>query len=560
MRLLSFTLAVIVGISTAIAQSSTMAARLADYASKPLVVTSMPEKAQKGADDTDESVELKRLNNLPPLPVPLQDATLAEAINVIAASAEMNFVAPTSEEFPEKVTLSSKLNPWKLLELLSERYRFTPEFKDGIWFFNREQVGALVAKTYYLRHTNLDTFSAAQNTYTSLGSTTTIGGMGSGSSGDSAQNSGGKIFTLQTSQIVDHIRDIIGLPPVADKDIDRRHRIKGEAAGEEVKTEDGSTTTAAAHKSTGKVIYLPSENALYVTTTREKHIRVAEYLKVVDREPKQIRIEARFFDTTHDPKTVIGINPEAWQPGVKLSDITTTVNLGRVRATPYPSNVTLTANDMDFQLKMLNTDTNTKLVNNAVSIVTNNRESYFSVGDEEPFVSANTYNGSAVDGGFGSTQASISIRRIGTSVNVVPTYFEGEEGGSGRIRLVVRVEVGSLKGFRQINSVQVPVVSSQKYEYEVYLNNGETLAFGGLTGISSTDIVKKVPIAGDIPLVGYVFKSKDKQDMQRNLVAYITASVVQPNATVLPALPDFEAEAKAEKAEAEAKKAARRKK
>jgi type II secretory pathway component GspD/PulD (secretin) len=152
-------------------------------------------------------------------------------------------------------------------------------------------------------------------------------------------------------------------------------------------------------------------------------------------------------------------------------------------------------------------------------------EVYFSVGDEEPFVSSNNIYPGVANGGFGATTASVSIRRIGTSVNVVPTIFEGESGRR-RIRLVVRIEVGALKGFRQVNTINIPVVSSQKYEYTTYVEDNQALAFGGLSGLGETDGVTKVPVAGDVPVVGYLFKSKSREIHQRNLVAYIIARIV----------------------------------
>jgi len=278
---------------------------------------------------------------------------------------------------------------------------------------------------------------------------------------------------------------------------------------------------------TGRVLYLPDANTLYVTATRRQHEHVAEYLRVVDMPVKQIRIEARFFETTQDPKFVLGIDPSGYQPNIGLSNINTTVDLGRLGATSYPGKVLLSADNLRFQIQALQTDERSKLMNNPTVVVANNREAYFSVGDEEPFVSSNNYNPGMADGGFGSTQAQVAVRRIGTSVNLVPTYFPGANGETARIRLAVRIEVGVLKGFRRLNTVDVPVVSSQKYEYTVYLRVGETLAFGGMSGLMESESLKKVPLAGDVPVLGGLFRSKGRQSSQRNLVAYLTASLVE---------------------------------
>jgi general secretion pathway protein D len=193
--------------------------------------------------------------------------------------------------------------------------------------------------------------------------------------------------------------------------------------------------------------------------------------------------------------------------------------------------------ELSLQVNALRSDSKSRLVQNPTVVTANNREVYFSVGDEEPFVSSNNIYPGVPNGGFGATTASVSIRRIGTSVNVVPTVFEGENGSKRRIRLVVRIEVGALKGFRPVNSINIPVVSSQKYEYTTYVDDNQALAFGGLSGIGEVDGVTKVPLAGDVPVVGYLFKSKSREVHQRNLVAYIIARIVdEPDKITAPAV------------------------
>lgn len=449
-------------------------------------------------EETQEQAERRRLEALPPASIPIQEAPLHAAIQLVCTAAGMNFLAPAPDRFSEPVTLSVRLNPWRLLQILAERHRFECLFLDGVWHFKRPEVGNLESRTYTLRHTNLDVYKAAQNSFNLL-SADARSPRGDG------EGSGGMVFTPQTQKVLEDIRELIGL------------RARREAG----------TDAQPAPAAGGSVLYLPDVNALYVSATSEQHSRVAEYLSLVDQPVRQVRIEARFFETTHDPKLVLGIDPSGYQPGIGISGIQTQIDMGRFRATPFPDKVLLEADALRLQINALQSDERSRLVNNPTVVVANNREAYFSVGDEEPFVSSNSQSTGIMDGGFGSTQAHVAIRRIGTSVNLVPSVFLGDEGGSPRIRLAVRIEVGVLKGFRKINTVDVPVVSSQKYEYTVFLRAGETLAFGGLAGVSESDIVRKVPLAGDVPLLGGVFRSRDKRTSQRNLVAYLTASIVE---------------------------------
>jgi type II secretory pathway component GspD/PulD (secretin) len=472
-------------------------------------------------DVLSEAAEIARLERLPALAIPIQDETLAGAITTIATASAMNFIAPPPDEFPERVTLTTKVSPWRLLNRLSDRYRFTMAYRDGIWEFNREAVGVLVAKVYLLKHTNLDVYRTSQNAFSSVGTVSNAG------SGATTETEGGLVFSAQTQKIIEDIRDLIGLPST---------RLSVDDSGgavPEKRAIEGKAAQPEGGKSTAKVIYIPDVNALYVACTRAQHDLVAGYLKVIDQPPRQIQVEARFFETGWEPKTVLGINPENFQPRVSLQDIHGNVNLSRL--TNEGEQAILSVDELSLQLNALQSDSHSRLVQNPTVVTANNHEVYFSVGDEEPFVSSNNIYPGVPNGGFGATTANVAIRRIGTSVNIVPTIFEGEAGGKRKIRLVVRIEVGALKGFRQINTINVPVVSSQKYEYTTYVEDKQALAFGGLAGIGETDGVRKVPVAGDVPVVGYLFKSKSREIHQRNLIAYIIARIVdQPEPTVLP--------------------------
>ncbi len=531
-------LAVVVAFARADVPVTLLGNKLASVAGDPVILAAQDPNAP---DVISEAAEIARLERLPAVPIPVQDDTLAGAITTIATASGMNFIAPAADEFPERVTLTTKVTPWRLLNRLSDRYRFTMVYRDGIWEFNREAVGALVAKVYSLKHTNLDVYKTSQNAFSAVGAVSNLSG------GGAAGTEGGMVFSAQTQKIIDDIRDLIGLPTTRVA-IDSKSAEQEEKRPVQGKAAEGSTESG---KSNAKVIYIPDVNGLYVACTRGQHDLVAGYLKLIDQPPRQVHIEARFFETTWDPKTVLGINPENFQPRVSLGDGSSTprIDLAKIKISAEGERAVLAMDAIALQMNALQSDKQSRLVQNPSVVTANNHEVYFSVGDEEPFVSSNNMYPGAPNAGFGTSTANVSIRRIGTSVNVVPTIFEGEAGGKRRIRLVVRIEVGALKSFRQVNAINIPVVSSQKYEYTTYVEENQALAFGGLSGIGEVDGVTKVPVAGDVPIVGYLFKSKSREVHQRNLVAYIIARVVdQPEKATMPPMtlrdPDKETKAK----------------
>jgi type II secretory pathway component GspD/PulD (secretin) len=74
--------------------------------------------------------------------------------------------------------------------------------------------------------------------------------------------------------------------------------------------------------------------------------------------------------------------------------------------------------------------------------------------------------------------------------------------------------------------VSVPIINRRKAETQVLIKQGERLVIGGVTqGVTSTNI-RKVPIFGDIPVLGWLFKQKENSETGRELVVFVTPSLV----------------------------------
>lgn len=476
--------------------------------------------------ELDEAREIARLESLPAVQIPIEDASLASAIKIVAQSAGMNHIAPSAEDFSENISMTATINPWRLLQLLADRYRFTMRFQNGMWLFSRESAGALIAKTYEFKHANLD---AVQESADSGGFGSTI------SNGQASQQQGQGfrlIYKIDSKQVVDDVRELIGLPPLASQSI---VATDGKLPDEKSIQRAAIVETKNSDKPQ-KVLYLPKSNSLYVVCYRSQHDHVAEYIKQVDQPPVQIRIEARFFATQSDPQSILGIDYTNAQPAISLSDNNTvgggaSIALQRVTDKRWPPQAILSSSALSVQLNALERDSKTEKIENPFVVTTSSHEALFSVGTEEPFLDSSTLSPGAVDGGLGSTTNRISVKRIGTAVNVVPTYFRGAPGEKPKIRLVVKMELGRLAEFRQVTpQVLYPVVDSQKYEFTATIEEGQALAFGGLTGLSNSKNESRVPVLGKLPAIGGLFRHRDQRGQQRNLIGYIIPTIVHEQA------------------------------
>ncbi len=160
----------------------------------------------------------------------------------------------------------------------------------------------------------------------------------------------------------------------------------------------------------------------------------------------------------------------------------------------------------------------------------NGREASFLAGGEFPFP--------IVQGGTGGSNAvTIQFREFGVRLNFTPTVLS-----DGTIRLKVAPEVSSLdfSNALTISGFLVPALSSRKAQTEVELRDGQSFAIGGLIDNRLSEVASKIPILGDIPILGNFFKSRQTNRNSTELLVMVTPHVVRAlDPSNLPAGPEF---------------------
>ncbi|MBI2870806.1 MAG: hypothetical protein HYY14_03760, partial [Candidatus Omnitrophica bacterium] len=87
-------------------------------------------------------------------------------------------------------------------------------------------------------------------------------------------------------------------------------------------------------------------------------------------------------------------------------------------------------------------------------------------------------------------------------------------------------------GFQQFTpEVSAPLISTREATTQVMVRNAETIAIGGLVRETDADVVKKLPVLGDIPLLGYLFKKTEKGTTKTDLLFFMTVHVLDDNTT-----------------------------
>jgi pilus assembly protein CpaC len=143
------------------------------------------------------------------------------------------------------------------------------------------------------------------------------------------------------------------------------------------------------------------------------------------------------------------------------------------------------------------------------------REAYFLAGGRFPFP--------AVQGGGSSNAIGIQFEEFGVRLRFTPVITR-----SGSIRMKVEPEVSSLDFANGlvISGFVVPSILTRKATTEVELREGQYLAIAGLLDNNTTDNVSKIPVLGDIPILGELFRSKNLQQRRTELLVLVTPQLV----------------------------------
>ncbi len=128
-----------------------------------------------------------------------------------------------------------------------------------------------------------------------------------------------------------------------------------------------------------------------------------------------------------------------------------------------------------------------------------------------------------IPGGLGAT--GIEYKKFGVSLSYTPTVL-----ADGRISLRVRPEVSELStnGAVSINGYSIPGLTVRRTETTVELGSGQSFMIAGLMSNSASHTIEKLPGAGDVPIIGALFRSTSFQQGETELVIVVTPYLVRP--------------------------------
>ncbi|HEY0757648.1 MAG TPA: type II and III secretion system protein family protein [Acidisarcina sp.] len=147
-------------------------------------------------------------------------------------------------------------------------------------------------------------------------------------------------------------------------------------------------------------------------------------------------------------------------------------------------------------------------------------------GEKASFLSGGEFPFPIIEGGAGAlASVTIQFRPYGVKLDFTPLVNE-----DGTILLKVAPEVSALDYTNAvtISGYTIPALSTRRAETEVELRDGQSFAISGLLDHRTTDVLSRVPVAGSLPVLGALFRSKDINHSVVELVVIVTPSIIDP--------------------------------
>jgi general secretion pathway protein D len=293
-----------------------------------------------------------------------------------------------------------------------------------------------------------------------------------------------------------------------------------------------AAATAAAPQTSpfenGKVTITPDKasNSLVIMASSSDYNNLVQVIKRLDRRCKQVFVQVLIAEVSLDKTRELGLQTGVlggaalnryltvaglYDPLGTISTLGTAVTsvssaLSSTSITASPVNVTAV-------MKALETNDLVNILSTPNILTSDNKEAEINVGENVPFTGATTISS-------GVSTTSVERKDVGIKLKITPQISEGDY-----IRLKIEQEISAVKSDKG-QAVDL-VTTTRSAKTNVVIRDKETIVIGGLIQDSDEDVISKVPFLGDIPGLGWLFKTKTKTRKKTNLLILLTPSIVR---------------------------------
>ena len=305
-----------------------------------------------------------------------------------------------------------------------------------------------------------------------------------------------------------------------------------------------ATSTTASPFESGKVTVTPDKgtNSLIIMAAPADQQHLLSVIQKLDKRRRQVFVEAMIAEVSLTKLDELGVDwgtigaaskgnvtvGGVYDPNGTLSSLATAVTSMKNAGITLPE---LTGNTINFSvmLKALKQTGALNVLSTPTILTSDNKEAEIFVGENVPFQTGTTQST--------ITTTSVERKDVGISLKLTPQVSEGDF-----VKLDIYQEIADVKESVTVGANTTDRITTKRSaKTSVVVKDAETVSIGGLIQEKTELSESKVPLLGDIPLLGWLFKSKSNEKKKTNLLILLTPRIVR-DATDLRKITDAQQE------------------
>ncbi|HET9398609.1 MAG TPA: type II secretion system secretin GspD [Sphingomicrobium sp.] len=374
-------------------------------------------------------------------------------------------------------------------------------------------------------------------------------------------------------QLMPVLQQLVGQAPTepsAAPDFIKGQEGEGTGAGPATPRQPPATTTAYSggtgivRRGPAVVARYPGTNAVIIAANVDAQRQLGEVIRQLDTRREQVLVEAIIVEIGNDAARRLGVqfllagknapfaatNWSSAQPSIfSVGAVVANETLGR-ETTTTDDGVTTTTRDGVFSqpivdaatasvltatggfgggiveisknlwfgsiINAVQADTESNILSTPSIMTLDNHEAKLLVGQEVPVTT-----GERLGANFENAFRTVERQNVGIQLDVKP-----QVNSSGSIKLFIRQEVSSVAGPVSARNSDL-IINKREFKTVLTVDNGEILAIGGLLDDNERRTIEKIPLLSDIPIIGELFKNRNRSRTKTNLMVFIRPTIIR---------------------------------
>ena len=322
---------------------------------------------------------------------------------------------------------------------------------------------------------------------------------------------------------------------LANADAEELAKVLQEVPQDQSKAQKGKKAPVVSERV--KITADKATNSLIIMADKEDFMVLEEVIKKLDIPRSMVYIESLIMEVDMDKSLELGINWQAFG-NVSLGGKETAVGGGFSDTILSPENAPglfaptglavgllsepveiagLTVSNIAAIVNAVKTDDDFRILSTPQVLTTDNEEARITVGENRPYQTRATTDES------GGTFESFEYRDVGKILKITPHVTENR-----LVRMTLSLEVTNIDRLSTLlTSTTLPVTQKRTVDTTVIVKDKQTVVIGGLIDESTSINETKVPVLGDLPILGWMFRSTEQEEQKTNLYIFLTPRVIK---------------------------------